>query len=373
MVEPTSSQPHVLIFPFPVQGHINSMLKLTELLCLANIHVTYLLTVETHTRLLANTDVSRYTKYPGFRFQTLPESVSDGNAQSMDIILNLHESMKTAKAFLRNLLLCEGLKKPVTCIITDGVMRFTLDIGKEIGVPVIYFRTISACSFWSYFCMNKLIEAEECPFKGDDMDYPIKSVPGMESFLRRRDLPSLFRVADTSDGSFQMWLTETQQTVRAQALILNTFEDLEGPILSQIRTQIPNIYTIGPLHAHLKAQTKLETTSSRLASSNSLWKEDKGCIKWLENQPLKSVIYINSRFVGEVWKLGLDIKDTCDRVIIEEAVKDLMCERNEEFTDSAKDMATLASKAVNVGGSSHSNLNRLIQDIKSMSVLSQHA
>lgn len=167
MAEPTSSQPHVLIFPFPVQGHINSMLKLTELLCLANIHVTYLLTVETHTRLLANTNVvSRYTKYPGFRFQTLPESVSDGNAQSMNIVLNLYESMKTAKTFLRNLLLSEGLKKPVTCIITDGVMRFTLDIGKEIGVPVIYFRTISACSFWSYFCMNKLVEAEECPFKG---------------------------------------------------------------------------------------------------------------------------------------------------------------------------------------------------------------
>ncbi|KAL8102893.1 hypothetical protein AgCh_027427 [Apium graveolens] len=481
MAKPTSSQPHVLIFPFPVQGHINSMLKLSELLCLANIHVTYLLTVQAHTRLLANTNVVfRYTKYPGFRFQTLPESVSDGNAQSMEIILNLYESMKTAKTFFRNLLLSEGLIKPVTCIITDGVMRFTLDIGEEIGVPVIYFRTISGCSFWSYLCMNKLVEAGECPFKGDDMDLPIKSVPGTESFLRRRDLPSLFRVADINDSAFQMWLTETQQTVRAQALILNTFEDLEGPILSQLRTQIPNIYTIGPLHAQLKAQTKLEPNSSILASSNSLWKEDKGCIKWLEKQPLKSVIYvsfgslamvtkeqllefwhglvnsgyrflwvirpdsitgkeggreipaeleegtkargymvdwapqeevlghpaiggflthsgwnstlesicegvpticwpyfadqqINSRFVGEVWKLGLDIKDTCDRVIIERAVKDLMGERKEEFVKSAREMATFARKAVNNGGSSRSNLNRLIEDIKSMNVMSQDA
>lgn len=167
MAEPTSNQPHVLIFPFPLQGHINSMLKLTELLCLADIHVTYLLTVQAHTRLLANTNVvSRYTKYSGFRFQTLPESVSDGNAQFMDIILNLYESMKTAKTFLRDMLLREGLRKPVTCIITDGVMKFTLDVGKEIGVPVIYFRTISACSFWSYLCMNRVVEAAECPFKG---------------------------------------------------------------------------------------------------------------------------------------------------------------------------------------------------------------
>ncbi|WOH12439.1 hypothetical protein DCAR_0831943 [Daucus carota subsp. sativus] len=481
MAKLTSSQPHVVIFPFPVQGHINSMLKLTELLCLANIHVTYLLTVQTHARLLANTNVvSRYTKYPGFRFQTLPESVSDGNAQSMDILLNLYNSLKTAKGFFRDLLVSEGLKNPVTCIITDGVMRFTLDVGEEIGVPVIYFRTISACSFWSYFCMNKLVEAAECPFKGNDMDFPIKSVPGMESFLRRRDLPSLFRVADINDTGFQMWLTETQQTVRAQALILNTFEALEGPILSQLRTQIPNIYTIGPLHAHLKAYTKLEPASSPLSQSNSLWEEDRGCIKWLEDQPLKSVIYvsfgslamvtkeqlmefwhglvnsgyrflwvmrpdsitgpeggqeipaeleegtktrghmvnwapqeevlahpaiggflthsgwnstlesicegvpticwpyfadqqINSRFVGEVWKIGLDIKDTCDRVIIEKAVKDLMRDRNEEFSKSAIEMAKLASKAVNEGGSSRSNLNKLIEDIKSMCNLSQHA
>lgn len=84
----------------------------------------------------------------------------------MDIILNLYETLKTAKTFLRNLLLSEGLNKPVTCIITDGVMRFTLDIGEEIGVPVIYFRTISSCSFWSYFCMDKLVEAAECPFEG---------------------------------------------------------------------------------------------------------------------------------------------------------------------------------------------------------------
>ncbi|KAL1806178.1 hypothetical protein ACET3Z_029246 [Daucus carota] len=348
MAEPTDIQPHVLIFPFPVQGHINSMLKLTELLCLENISVTYLLTVETHTRLVANTNVvSRYTKYPGFRFQTLPESVSGGNAQSMNIILNLYQSMKTSKGFLRDFLISQALKKPVTCIITDGVMSFTLDLGEEIGVPVIYFRTVSACSFWSYFCMNKLIEAKECPFTGDDMDYPIKSVPGMESFLRRRDLPNMFRVADTNDRGFQMIYTETQQTVRAQALILNTFEDLEGPILSQIRTRIPNIYTIGPLHAHFKAHTKLETESTTLSQSNSLWQEDRSCIKWLEDQPLK--------------------------VIIEKAVKDLMGDRNEEFSKSAIEMAKLASKAVNEGGSSRSNLNKLIEDIKSMCNLSHHA
>lgn len=166
MADP-SSPCHVLIFPLPLQGHMNSMFKLSELLCLADIHVTYLVTVENHARLLQNTDiVSKYTKYPGFRFQMLPESVSTGNALPIDIVLYLHESLKTAKTFLRDLLMGKAQTKPVTCLITDGLMKFTLDVGEETGVPVIYFRTVSACSFWAYFCADRVVEAGDCPFKG---------------------------------------------------------------------------------------------------------------------------------------------------------------------------------------------------------------
>lgn len=478
MAEPTSIPTHVIIFPFPLQGHMNSMFKLTELLCIAGIHVTYLITVQNHTRLMQNTNiVSRFAKYPGFRFQMLPENVFQGNARPVELFMNLYQSLQTVEPFLKDMLDGQGQTKPVTCLITDGLMKFTLDVGEETGVPVIYFRTAGTCSFWAYFCTDKLVEAGDCPFKGDDMDFPIKSVPGMEGFLRQRDLPSPFRVRDINDTSsfYNILSIETRQTVRAHALVLNTFEDLEGSILSQLRTKIPNIYTIGPLHAHLKAQTELETTSS-----NSLWEEDKSCIKWLEDQPFKSVLYvsfgsiatvtkeqlmefwyglvnseqrflwairpdsvadkegereipieleegtkargymvnwvpqeevlahpaiggflthcgwnstlesiyegvpmicwpyladqqINSRFVGEVWKLGLDIKDTCDRVIIEKAVRDLMGARKEDFAKSAKEMTTLARKAVTEGGESHRNLNKLIEDIKMMNVAAHNA
>nr|GEZ18829.1 7-deoxyloganetic acid glucosyltransferase-like [Tanacetum cinerariifolium] len=36
-------------------------------------------------------------------------------------------------------------------------------------------------------------------------------------------------------------------------------------------------------------------------------------------------------FVGEAWKLGLDMKDTCDRVIVEKTVRELMEDRKDEF------------------------------------------
>ncbi|KAK3031070.1 hypothetical protein RJ639_035101 [Escallonia herrerae] len=103
---------------------------------------------------------------------------------------------------------------------------------------------------WLSFCLTKLIEAAELPFKGDDLDTPITSVPGMESFLRRRDLPTFCRSGDLSDPSIQLFKTEIQELPRAHGLILNTMEHF-------------------------------------------LWKEDRSCITWLDSQPSKSVIYIS--------------------------------------------------------------------------------
>ncbi|KAL6977426.1 7-deoxyloganetic acid glucosyltransferase [Sarracenia purpurea var. burkii] len=86
------------------------------------------------------------------------------------------------------------------------------------------------------------------------MDLLVKSVPGMEGILRRCDLPRFFDVDDANDPLVQFVKTETRQTPRVQALILNTLEDLESPILSYIRTHIPNLYTIGPLNSQLETR-----------------------------------------------------------------------------------------------------------------------
>ena len=55
---------------------------------------------------------------------------------------------------------------PPNCIIADGTLSFAIDVAEEVGVPIILFRTASACSFWAYFSLYKLIEAGEVPFKG---------------------------------------------------------------------------------------------------------------------------------------------------------------------------------------------------------------
>lgn len=76
--------------------------------------------------------------------------------------------------------------------------------------------------------------------------------------------------------------------------------------------------------------------------------------------------HVNSRFVSEVWKIGFDIKDTCDRVVIEKMIKDLMDVKGDEFRQSMDRLSKFARESLSMGGSSVCNLNRLIEDIRSM-------
>ncbi|XP_058109350.1 7-deoxyloganetic acid glucosyltransferase-like [Magnolia sinica] len=471
--------PHVLIFPLPAQGHINSMLKLAQLLCLAEFHVTFLNSHHNHDRLLKCTDLgSEVAHWPGFRFATISDGLPPEHPRSADFLIDCIDSLKAnTKPLFREMLIsyCRS-DDPITCIIADGIMTFTIDVADELAIPIIAFRTISACSFWSYFCIPKLIQAGELPFKDDaDMEHAITCVPGMENVLRRCDLPSFCRAKQLTDPFLQIVQSETLNSVRASALILNTFEDLEGPTLSQIRAHFPTTYTIGPLHSLLKTRLTDSTESTHKdSSSSSLWKEDRTCITWLDSQPSDSVLYvsfgsfavvtrfellefwhglvnsqtrflwvirpdlvngkgdmghipselleatnergclvewapqqevlthhavggflthsgwnstlesvfagvpmicwpffadqqINSRFVGHVWRVGLDMKDRCDRRTVEMLVREMMYE-NVELRKRAAKMADLAKKCVSRGGSSYMNMERLIEDIRGMSL-----
>lgn len=180
--------PHILIFPYPLQGHVNSMLKLAELLCLYELHVTMLLSDFNHNRLLLHANAkSHFARYPGFRFVTIPDGLPEDHPRSGDRILEILLSLKeTGGPEFRRLmestdcLSDAGARRPITCVIMDGVLSFAIPVLEEKGIPYIYFRTISACSFWAYFCIQEIIDAGEVPLKGT---IPSKHVDGMRKVV----------------------------------------------------------------------------------------------------------------------------------------------------------------------------------------------
>lgn len=122
------------------------------------------------------------------------------------------------------------------------------------------------------------------------MDRLIATVPAME-ILRCRDLPSFCRAKDLTDPNLQLLLTQTQKTPKAHAVVFNTFDDLEAPVLQQISAKCPKVYTIGPVHALLN--TRLLASRRAAASPIHLLETDRSCLPWLDGQPAGSVVYVS--------------------------------------------------------------------------------
>ncbi|KAL9328546.1 hypothetical protein ACSQ67_003549 [Phaseolus vulgaris] len=477
------AEAHVLIFPLPLPAHVVSMLKLAELLVLENLHVTFLTTDTIHGHLTRFGDIQFLSKsYPKLHFKTISDCYDEGDHPGFgDRLWDLISSTTLhAKPFLRDILLSHTPQFPkISCVIQDGIFgSLSADVASEfnVSIPIIQFRTVSACCFWAYMSATNLLQCQELPIRGDeDMDRIIKNIPGMENMLRCRDLPSFFRPDKKGNSTFESHVDRSRQSLAADAIIVNSFEDLEGPVLSQIRHHFPKVYTVGPLHCHLNTRKAESNEGEDIPKfKNAIFQVDRTCMTWLDAQPEGSVMYvsfgsstivkredlmeiwhglvnsknrflwvmrpdivagkqdddripaeveegtkergfivgwapqeevlehkaiggflthsgwnstlesvvagvpmicwpyfadqqINSRFVSEVWKVGLDMKDVCDRDVVEKMVNDLMVHRREEFFNSAKAMATLAHKSVSPGGSSYSSFQDFIHYIKSTS------
>lgn len=300
------------------------------------------------------------------------------------------------------------------------------------------------------------------------MDKQITCIPELETFLRGRDLPSICRL-EANNPYLQFMVDQTMKMARASALLLNTFEELESPIISQLHSIFPKIYTIGPLQGLLNS--RISNVSMSNSSNGSLRQQDRTCMTWLDSQPSKSVIHVsfgsvvvltrqqiielwyglvnsekpflwvirpdmiwgangvgeappelgvgtterrcivswapqeevlahravggflthggwnstlesicagvpmicwpqitdqqvNSRCVSDMWKIGLDMKDTCDKSTVEKMVRELMEGNTNEIMKSTTKHVTMARDSVSEGGSSHRKVKELIEDLR---------
>ncbi|KAK3124876.1 hypothetical protein QOZ80_7BG0595250 [Eleusine coracana subsp. coracana] len=262
---------HVLVFPWPRQGHINCMLQLATALAGADVHVTFLHT-EHNLRHLAHASTA---SYPRLRFLSIPDGLPDDHPRAVGDVVELGTS--TGDIVELGTTTPERGFPPVTCVVADILLPWAGDIAEDLGVPALAFCASSACSFLAVLSVPKLLELGELPFPaGGDLDEPVRGVPGMESILRRRDLPSWCRRrhGDTIDPLLQRFADLTAHSCKARALVLNTAAALERSALA---------HAIGPLHA----------TSPSPSAATSLWREDDGCLAWLDAQADRSVVYLS--------------------------------------------------------------------------------
>ena len=168
-----AEKPYAVCLPHPAQGHINPMLKLAKLLHYKGFHVTFVNTEFIHKCLLKSRGPNSLDGLPSFQFETIPDGLPPTDANiPMQHMPSLCETIrKTCLAPFRDLiskLNSSPNSHPVTCIVADGIMNFTLDAAQELGLPEVVLETTNASASMCFLQYAHVIEKGLVPLKGMD-------------------------------------------------------------------------------------------------------------------------------------------------------------------------------------------------------------
>ncbi|BFG25817.1 hypothetical protein CerSpe_120910 [Prunus speciosa] len=299
----SACKPHAVCIPFPYQSHIKALLKFAKLLHHRGFHVTFVNTLYNHRLFLKSLGPNSLDGLPDFQFEAIPDGLPTSDSDSTQDLAALSDSIINTNHFLdsfRDLLTKLNLDAatsntcPVACIVADGFMPFSITVAKELGIPSVSFFSIAACGFMAIKHFRALVERGFTPLKDETyltngyLDTVIDWIPGLKS-IRLRDLPSFVRTTDTKSIVFNLGIEATEMANKASAVVLHTFDALERDVLDALSSMLPLVYAIGPLQL-LVDQLPEDPLKS---VGYSLWKEETGCLQWLNNKAPNSVVYVN--------------------------------------------------------------------------------
>ncbi|KAL6900897.1 hypothetical protein ACP4OV_005573 [Aristida adscensionis] len=294
------ARPHVVVVPYPFPGNVNPALQLAKLLHRHGVYVTFVNTEHNHRCVLAAAAVRGGD---GFRFEAIPDGLSDADRGARDYGLSLLVSTsRRCAAPLRDLIarLNDGTPgtPPVTCVVTTGMMAFAVDVARELGIPAMVLWCGGAASLMVNMRIRELKERGYVPLKDKSLltngyleETVIDWIPGMPP-TRLADMPSFVRTTDPDDVGLRVEEADTEKSSRAGALILNTFEALDADILAALRAEYPRVYAVGPLGSLLRRR-RVDGGATDDSIGLSLWKQDAGCLAWLDTQERGAFVYVN--------------------------------------------------------------------------------
>ncbi|XP_042504594.1 UDP-glycosyltransferase 76B1-like [Macadamia integrifolia] len=284
----------LVLFPCPLQGHINPMLQLASILYSKGFSITII-----HTRF----NSPNSSNFPHFTFIPIPDGISDLDPNSISLahlsLLNINCVVPLRDCLLRllsnhNITTSSAEAEPIPCLISDAIMHFTQGVADSLNLPRLALRTSSVESFLSFAAFSVSWQKNCLP--DSQLETPVTELPP----LIVKDLPMINTF--TLDCMYQLLGSMVDQAKASSGLIWNSFDDLEQSALATLSQQFPiPVFTIGPFHKLFSA------------SSSSLLTQDHSCIAWLDTQPPKSVIYVSygslvsideAEFVEMAWGLA---------------------------------------------------------------------
>ncbi|KAK8947606.1 UDP-glycosyltransferase 86A2 [Platanthera guangdongensis] len=332
-----TSKPHLLLIPYPLQGHIIPAVHLAIKLAGAGFSVTFVNTEAVHHLIRSSgADGGHQDIFAGARSSSLDiryELVGDGLPVTFDRSLNHDEFMlQLLDNFHGKIEALAGRLPPISGLVADTFFVWPATLARSLGIPYISFWTEPALVFSLYYHMDLLRHHGHFGAKevvgtivafvdGDDSNVvrrrlyyevvarpsstgrqqidenrqdTITYLPGVAA-MEPTDLMSYLQDSDTSTVVHRIIFKSFEEAHRADFILANTVAELESDTIAALDREKP-FYAVGPI---------FPAGFTRSAVATSLWAES-DCSQWLDSRPRSSVLYISFGSYAHVEKRDLE-------------------------------------------------------------------
>nr|AUI41115.1 uridine 5'-diphospho-glucosyltransferase 1 [Rhodiola rosea] len=264
---------HILILPYPSQGHINPMLQFAKRLASKSDNFIF-------TLLLPTSQTKSMTPRIG---SINVQPISDGALEG--------QNFESAEAYFRQFRsavpgsLDELIRREFDrsdefqpkMLIYDSFLPWALDVAHGNGLDGAPFFTqfCSVSSLYFLYKEGKLSSSE-----------PLYGLPRLEP----RDLPSFIRDKESSSYLLEMLVDQFSNLDKAEYVFFNTFDKLESQMVEWMSSQWP-VLTVGPTIPSMYLDKYIEDDTSY---GLNLFKPNRQtCQDWLSERRSGSVIYVS--------------------------------------------------------------------------------
>ncbi|XP_020701576.1 hydroquinone glucosyltransferase-like [Dendrobium catenatum] len=263
---------HVVLLPSPGIGHLTPLATLAKRLVLNH---DLSATIITFSDLSSGIQQSLLSSLPnGVTSVSLPAIPLDDLPINTHIVTRLSIMISRSVPFLRETLLALQKTRRIVAYIIDHFGGETLSLASELGIPRYIFGTTNF--FYLSFLLNLPSLYHDKP--GNHNPNQVLFLPGCTP-LHPKDYSR--SCIDKNSKVFQWMLRHSKHHDQVDGIMVNSFEAMEGGtarFLKERGNGKPPIFSIGPL-----------TCDSRSDKSQV---ESGLCLRWLDQQPGRSVLFI---------------------------------------------------------------------------------
>jgi len=269
---------NVLVFSFPIQGHINPLLQFSKRLLSKNVNVTFLTTSSTHNSILRRAITGGATALP-LSFVPIDDGFEEDHPStdtSPDYFAKFQENVSRSLSEL-----ISSMDPKPNAVVYDSCLPYVLDVcRKHPGVAAASFFTQSSTVNATYI---HFLRGEFKEFQNDVV------LPAMPP-LKGNDLPVFLYDNNLCRPLFELISSQFVNVDDIDFFLVNSFDELEVEVLQWMKNQWP-VKNIGPMIPSMYLDKRL--AGDKDYGINLFNAQVNECLDWLDSKPPGSVIYVS--------------------------------------------------------------------------------